>query len=138
MDVGSTTPQRVDHQYVDEAHDRSVFAHPGKAGKIYFVILLKDLDLACKRFVVEVKTIERDKIGVRETVAVSSFNRAIRTHSSQFDLPGTAVVFGDRRLNACFGHDHRLDIKSSHELDVVHREDIRRIDHSERESGADP
>ena len=54
----------------------------------------------------------------------------------KFDLAGAAVILRDRCLHAGFGDDYRLDIETGHELYVVHREDVRRIDHGEREGGA--
>ncbi len=49
-----------------------------------------------------------------------------------------AVEFVNRLADRRFGSHHWLDVEASHELDVVHREDVRRISHRNRESGANP
>src|SRR5208282_4673925 len=45
----------------------------------------------------------------------------------------TTVRFLDARENGTFGSHHRLDVEASHELDIVHREDVGRIDHGDGE-----
>ena len=43
------------------------------------------------------------------------------------------VCLLDARENRAFRSDHRLDIEAGHELDIVHGEHVRRIDHGDGE-----
>ena len=49
--------------------------------------------------------------------------------------PAAVGLFNPRQDRAFRGHD-RLDIEAGHELDVVHREDVRGIDHRDGERRA--
>src|ERR1700693_4407513 len=44
----------------------------------------------------------------------------------------------DPREDGAVGGNHRLDIETGHELDIVHREDVGGSDHRDGERGADP
>src|SRR5208337_4487961 len=53
-----------------------------------------------------------------------------------FFLFGTAVGFFDARENGAFRSDYWLDVEASHELDIVHRKDVGRINHCDGEGRA--
>src|SRR5690606_10917228 len=53
------------------------------------------------------------------------------------DLARTAVILADRHLDRSFGCDHRFDVQSCHELDIVHGENVRRVGHRKRERRTD-
>src|SRR5208283_2261655 len=53
-----------------------------------------------------------------------------------FFLPAAAVSLVNPRQNRAFGSDNRFDVEARHELDVVHGEDVRRIDHRDRQRRA--
>src|ERR1043165_3658103 len=61
-------------------------------------------------------------------------NRSIGGHIGEFNFSRGSVVLGDCLLNAGLSDDNRFDVETRHELDVVHCEDIRWVDHRQSES----
>ncbi len=58
-------------------------------------------------------------------------------HLLQLDRVRRAVVLVDRDAQRGFRSHHRVDVVARHELDVVHGEDVGRVDHRQRDLGAD-
>lgn len=56
-------------------------------------------------------------------------------HLLELEGVGGAVVLVDRGADRGPGGDHRLDVVVGHELDVVHREDVGRIEHRDSDLG---
>ena len=71
-----------------------------------------------------------------EAVAITAFNRQVRRDSGEFNLSRSAVVLRDRGLHTGLGYNDWFDVEAGHELNVVHRKDVRGIDHCERERSA--
>ena len=76
---------------------------------------------------------KRGIVAMAVAVAVGLLDRQRR----ELDLARASVVLRDRLLNASFGDDDGFDVQAGHELDVVESEYVGRIDHRERERGAD-
>jgi hypothetical protein len=65
------------------------------------------------------------------------FPPALVEFARQLDLARLRVVARDRLLHARLRDDHRLDVQPRHELDVVHGEDVRRVDHRQSQRRPD-
>ena len=142
MNIGCPAAKGIYQQHVNESYDRCVFAYPGKGRKIDFFVVFKYLNVF-RTIIVELNGIQRNKIGARNTPTVRTFavnrfeNNLIHGDGRQLNLSRSSVVLGDSLLNACFGNHHRFDVQAGHELYVVHRKHIGRVDHCEREAGTD-
>ena len=125
VDVARALLNRRQHQRVDEPDDRRFAALPLERGGVDF-------------------------FGASATTSMvvvlpsGPGPRAPRlTMSAAFGLPLAAgvapclrEVLRDRVANRGVGGDDRLDVQARHELDVVHREDVGRIRHRERQRRA--
>src|SRR5262249_1960573 len=115
------------HQHdVDESDCRWLFALLRERVGADFLELLQDLHLA--------RVLERLKL-------FETFARQLeRAGSAGLDpadgLRRRGIVAFDRSGDGGFRSDDRLDVVAGHELDVVHREDVRWIRHRDGESGA--
>src|SRR6266567_2371371 len=78
VNVGSAASQCIDQKDVNKAHAGCVFAHASEAGKIDFLVVFEDFDLAGERFLIKVEIVERNEVGLRETIAVDPINTSIR------------------------------------------------------------
>ena len=118
MNVAGALFERIGQDQVDQLDDGGVFARSLQLIQRYFFLVFR----GC--FEIEIDAIPVD-LG---DLLVDFF---------QLDRVLRSVIFFQSFRDGSFGGNDRFDIKSCHELDVVHGEDVGGIDARDRESAAD-
>ena len=111
MDVGGAALDGVGQDDVDQLDHRRLLDLVLHAGEVEVLLVVQHLEVAAALLEVLHDLLELDGVG-------------------------GAVVAVDGAADGALGGDHRLDLVAGHELDVVHGEDVRRVDHRHGDGGA--
>ena len=121
VDVARALLNRRQHQRVDELDDRRLAALPLERRGVDFLGVVDDLEVAVVRR------------GPSSSSACETMSALIALPFGRRRRVGLREVLRDRLADRRLGGDDRLDVQARQELDVVHREDVGRIRHRERQ-----